>query len=598
VFPPFIMLNSIKIGPRLALGFGAVLLLSTLISVLSVSRISNLNSSVETLVQQECVEEDTAANLLFLAYGTGLKASELLDCPPGPRTGKIRGVLQENQLKTDAYFAKFKEMSDGGEEAQTLDAMLAASERFSGVVGRLLGSLEDADREASQRIFTGELLPALDGYVGKLKESYDEQAHHIHQADDESKQVYHTSRTQIIWMGFGTVGLGVLAAAMIMRSVVSPVQRTVEVLEAVAAGDLEQTLEVVSEDEMGAMAQSLNIAILAMRKAMDAANVSGEREKQQALGLRAKVDELLQVVNAAAQGDLTKPVTVKGEDAIGQVGEGLERLLLNFRKNMSTFSQSAELLACTSEELTSVGCQMSSNAEETETQSRLVAVAAGDISRSLQTVAAGSEEMASSIREISMNAAEAARIAASAVGIAATTSTTIGRLGGSSTEIGNVIKMITSIAQQTNLLALNATIESARAGDAGKGFAVVANEVKELAKATGEATEDIGKRIEAIQVDTREAVDAIAKIGEVINQISDISSAIAAAVEEQTSTSNEIGRNVNDAASGSEEIAQNISSVASVAQGTTRGAQDNRRAAGELARMASELQALLGQFKV
>lgn len=592
------MLNSIKIGPRLALGFGAVLFLSTLISVLSVSRISNLNSSVEVLVQQECVEEDTAANLLFLAYSTGLKVYERLDCPPGPKADKIHVFLQENQIKTDAFFAKLKEMSDGGDEAKTLGSMLLASEKFRGAVDRFLVSLEAADREASQRILAKELVPALDAYTAKLKESYDEQAHHIHQADDDSKRVYHTSRTQIIWMGLGTVGLGVLAAAMIMRSVVTPVERTVEVLEAVAAGDLEQTLEVVSNDEMGAMARSLSIAIQAMRRAMAEVTTSGEREKQQALKLRAKVDELLQVVNAAAQGDLTNPVTVRGEDAIGQVGEGLERLLLNFRKNVATFSQSAELLACTSEELTSVGCQMSSNAEETETQSRLVSVAAGDISRSLQTVAAGSEEMAASIREISMNAAEAARIAASAVGIASSTSATIGRLGGSSAEIGNVIKVITSIAQQTNLLALNATIESARAGEAGKGFAVVANEVKELAKATGEATEDIGKRIEAIQVDTREAVDAIAKIGEVINQISDISSAIAAAVEQQTSTSNEIGRNVNEAASGSEEIAQNISSVASVAQGTTRGAQDNRRAAGELARMASELQTLLGQFKV
>jgi methyl-accepting chemotaxis protein len=592
------MLNSIKIGPRLALGFAAVLLFCALISVLAVSRISNLNSSVEALVQQECAEEDTAANLLFLAYGTGWKANELIAVPQGPKSEKIKVLLQENQQKTTAYFDKLKAMSDGGEEAKTLHAMLLAAEKFTGAIGRFIESLEAPDKEAPQRIFTKELAPALEVYVGKLKESYDEQSHHIHQADDEAREVYQTSRTQIIWMGLGAVGMGILAAAMIMKSVVSPVQQAVEVLEAVAAGDLQKTLDVHTGDEIGTMARALNTAIHAMRRTMSEVTAAGEREKQQAAELQAKVDALLAVVHAAAQGDLTKQVTVKGEDAIGRMGAGLERLLLNLRDNMSTFSQSAELLACTSEELSSVGRQMSSNAEETEAQSRLVSVAATDISRNLQTVAAGSEEMASSIREISMNAAEAARIASSAVRIAAVTATTIGRLGGSSAEIGDVLKAITSIAQQTNLLALNATIEAARAGEAGKGFAVVANEVKELAKATAAATEDIGQKIEAIQVDTKEAVDAIARIGEVINQISNISSAIAAAVEEQTATSNEIGRNVNEAASGSEEIAENISGVASVAQATTRGALDNQRAAGELARMATELQRLVNQFTV
>jgi methyl-accepting chemotaxis protein len=592
------MLNSINIGPRLALGFGAVLLFCTLISVLAVSRISKLNSSVEALVQRECVEEDTAANLLFLAYASGLKANELLTFPAGPGAGKIRRVLKENQAQTNACFDKLKAMSDGGEEAKTLNAMLLAAEKFSGATAQLLEGLEAEDKEAPRRILAGEFMPALEVYVGKLKESYDEQAHHIRQADDKSQEIYHASRAQIIWMGLAAVGMGVLAAALIMRSVVSPVRKVVEVLEAVAAGNLGQTLDVRTGDEIGAMARALNTAIDSMRRSMGEVTASGEREKRQAAELQAKVDELLVVVHAAAQGDLTLPVTVKGEDAIGRMGAGLDRFLQNLRNNMGTFSQSAELLACTSEELTSVGLQMSSNAEETETQSRLVSVAAADISRSLQTVAAGSEEMAASIREISMNAAEAAKIASSAVRIAAVTSTTIGRLGGSSAEIGDVLKAIASIAQQTNLLALNATIEAARAGETGKGFAVVANEVKELAKATAEATEDIGQKIEAIQADTKEAVHAIAEIGEVIGQISHISSAIAAAVEEQTATSNEIGRNVNEAASGSEEIAQNISSVASVAQGTTRGASDNQRAAGELARMATELQQRVNQFKI
>ena len=168
----------------------------------------------------------------------------------------------------------------------------------------------------------------------------------------------------------------------------------------------------------------------------------------------------------------------------------------------------------------------------------------------------------------------------------------------SSTEIGQVVKVITSIAQQTNLLALNATIEAARAGGAGKGFAVVANEVKELAKATAKATEDISHKIEAIQTDTKAAVNAIASISGVINQINEISGTIAAAVEEQNATTNEMARNVNEAAQSSGEITSNIAGVAEAAQSTTRGATDTQKASQELVEMSTRLRSLVGKFKI
>jgi methyl-accepting chemotaxis protein len=157
--------------------------------------------------------------------------------------------------------------------------------------------------------------------------------------------------------------------------------------------------------------------------------------------------------------------------------------------------------------------------------------------------------------------------------------------------------VITSIAEQTNLLALNATIEAARAGEAGKGFAVVANEVKELAKETAKATEEIGQKIDTIQNDTRGAVEAIRQIGLVIGQINDIAGTIASAVEEQSSTTNEISRNVAEAAKGSGEIAQNITSVAKAALSTTQGASNAQQAAAELSRMAAELQQLVSRYQ-
>ncbi|MCW2566129.1 MAG: chemotaxis sensory transducer, partial [Mycobacterium sp.] len=167
----------------------------------------------------------------------------------------------------------------------------------------------------------------------------------------------------------------------------------------------------------------------------------------------------------------------------------------------------------------------------------------------------------------------------------------------SSTEIADVVKLITSIAEQTNLLALNATIEAARAGEAGKGFAVVATEVKELAQETARATEDIARRVQAIQGDTAGAVEAIAEISTIIGRINDYQLTIASAVEEQSATTNEMNRNVAEAATGAEEIAQNITGVASAAEVTTEGVAQSQQAVGELARMSSELQSAVSRFR-
>jgi len=264
---------------------------------------------------------------------------------------------------------------------------------------------------------------------------------------------------------------------------------------------------------------------------------------------------------------------------------------------LNQITQNSQALSVSSEELTGVSQQMAGAAEQTATQAGVVSAASEQVSKNVEVVATSAEELMSSIREISKSSTEAARVAKSAVGVAEQTNRRIGKLGDSSIEIGKVIKVITSIAEQTNLLALNATIEAARAGEAGKGFAVVANEVKELAKQTARATEEIGQKIGAIQLDTKDAVQAIGEITAIIDQINDISNTIASAVEEQTVTTTEIGRNVQEAAKGSGAIANNISGVAVSAKTTAEGAQQVQRASQSVNEMAGQLGQLVNQHE-
>jgi methyl-accepting chemotaxis protein len=475
--------------------------------------------------------------------------------------------------------------------------------------------------------------------------------------EDERQRLVKRMLLAGIALAFGAAaGLGLLLA----RLIGAPLRRLTSVADAVARGDVSQSIEATGRDEVGLLARAMSEMVEAQRS-MAAAAVAlstgdtsirvKSRGELDALGqafvqLGSTVEGLVAEVGtlsrAAQAGDLRRRgraerFTGSFRELVGGMNEMLDavaapmaeagavlervaakdltaRMTGSYRGDFAamersltaaveamqeaigTIAANAQTLASSAEELSAVSTQMGANAEETSAQANVVSAAAEQVSGSIQTVAAATEELTASIREIAGSTGDATRVTREAVELTGRTNGIVAQLGASSSEIGQVVRLITSIAEQTNLLALNATIEAARAGEAGKGFAVVAGEVKELAKQTAKATEEIGHRIEAIQGDSARAVDAIGRISGIVTRISDFQVTIASAIEEQSATTNEIARSVAEAARGSSEIASSVTGVAEAAQSTAQGAAQSQTAAGELARMSGGLQTLVGEF--
>ena len=490
---------------------------------------------------------------------------------------------------------------------------------------------ELASRTASREI-ERQLSEAQAGFVERLVEQVKLSREQVNEASSRVISLIGLSRIQLFFVSLLSIVFTLLVFwLLISKDILARLLQTIGALRSLADGDYTVTVNSTGKDELADLARTVEVfrtnALEAERLQEEQDRITREQqEKEQkhaeqerlsheedvrrheaeqaeaarnqalAEALQYRVDNLLVAVSAAANGNLSHPLDTQGDDVAGQMARALDTLFSELRASMQGINSNAAQLARASESLTTLSVDMNEMASTNTSNAQEASMLTNDVGSSVDSVAGATEQMSSSIKEIARNTTEAETVAAEAVELAKSTDATVRKLADSSAGIGHVIKVITSIAEQTNLLALNATIEAARAGDAGKGFAVVANEVKELAKETARATEQIESRISDIQTDTDSAVDAIESIGNIIDKISNIQSAIAVAIDEQSSVTQEISRSIVQTADGSEAISSLIEGVAEKARSNQRASDDVNKAAVELSDMAVQLQQLVARF--
>ena len=329
---------------------------------------------------------------------------------------------------------------------------------------------------------------------------------------------------------------------------------------------------------------------------------------------------------AQGDGDLTQRLAVESKDEIGQMAGWFNAFVSKLHDIVRNISEYFETVSASANQLVVISSQMDDGVGDMSAKSAAVARAADEMSQNMNSVAAASEQastnvgmvasamdsMNQTVSAIGASSEKAREVTGRAVAEARQASYKVNGLGAAAAEISKVTQVITDISDQTNLLALNATIEAARAGEAGKGFAVVANEIKELARQTAEATKGIKLEIEGIQSSTAETVSDISRIGDVIGEVDDIVSAIATAVDAQTSATAEISENVTQASTGIAEVNRNVahssrfsheiaSDIAEVNRIAGMIAENSGRVstnAGDLTRLAEDLKKMIGEFKV
>ena len=410
------------------------------------------------------------------------------------------------------------------------------------------------------------LLPTIEKEEDDLTHALEGMLFRVESFTEHAAKIAEAHEKDALWMmmvlSAGAIVLGIGCSWFMVRyAITRPLADVIAGLEALGANDMSVDVKVHSNDEIGSVAR----AYATFREALIKAKaLEAEQAEQKERHEKENRQKMLDLAN-------------EFEATIGGI---------------------VDTVAGASEELSATAQSMASISEETNTQASTVAAASEQASSNVQTVATAAEEMSNSVAEINQRVTTASQSSRRAVEMVKTTGGEMATLSKSAEKINQVIAMISDIADQTNLLALNATIESARAGEAGKGFAVVAGEVKELAGQTTKATDEIIRNVEEIQKATTRAIQSMDDVGTVIEEVDEVSAAIAAAMDEQRAATEEIARNVQEAATGTREVSQSIVSVTEAAQETGGAATQVTASADELSVKSDELKVEAQNFLV
>jgi methyl-accepting chemotaxis protein len=457
------------------------------------------------------------------------------------------------QLKQ--YQERFDEVSQTPDEKAK--AMLpGVREAFSAYKNQMDATLAAIDAEKSAKLSESadklrdtamKSRTAAESLQGKIRELADRLNTRVEEKSKEAREQYEsTSRFLVILAGLGVVIGGVLGFIIGQYGIAKPIRMIVGVLQELAAGRYQVEITGLDrKDEVGEVARTAEVF---RENGLEKIRMEAEQKDMEQRTAAQRRQDMLRLAD-------------QFESAVGEV---------------------IETVSSASTELEASATTLTSTADHAQQLATVVATASEEASTNVQSVASATEELSSSITEISRQVQESARVASEAVGQARTTTDRVSELSKAATRIGDVVELINTIAGQTNLLALNATIEAARAGEAGRGFAVVASEVKALAEQTAKATGEIGQQIAGIQAATEHSVGAIKDISDTIERLSEISSAIAAAVEEQGAATQEISRNVAQASQGTQQVSSNITDV-------QRGASETGSASSQVLSAAQSL---------
>jgi len=551
--------QNLSIRSKVMTAFAAVLAVTVVLGVFSITRLSIVNDGAITVSDNYLVASnglsDLAANAMRFRQ---LQASILLMTDASTRSSSLQTMTQV-LAGADKGWNTYAPTIDPGYERGIADKFHGELTDYIAMNDKFMALANAGKTPEASVYYTGEMRTLYNKFWADLQSDEAYQLRMGQKATQDGAEAYSSARILIMAALGLAAALCVAMGWLIVAGVSSPIRIMTSAMARLAQHDLKTEIEGVErKDEIGQMAN----AVLVFKTSM----IETDR-------LKAEQEEAQRI--AANRSAL------------------VDRLTSDFDQKVQTVVQG---VAGQASQMESSAQAMSATAEEATKQASAVAAASEQGAANVQTVASAAEELSSSIAEIGRQVSHSSQIAANAVTEAAKANEMVQGLLNASQKIGEIVALINDIADQTNLLALNATIEAARAGEAGKGFAVVAAEVKNLATQTSKATEEIGTQITSVQGATQNAVNAIASIGKTIGEIDQIATTIAAAVEEQGAATQEIARNVEEAAKGTQEVSANIGGVTEAANSTGAVANQVLASARMLSQQSGDMRSLVQHF--